>query len=65
MALAVRLANPQMFPPQVELVKLQFHGPATESDWPPLWGPQPEYAGGWDWSLAEKGEVCRKLPRDQ
>jgi hypothetical protein len=47
LALAVRLANPQMFPPQVQLVKLQLHGLATES----------EYAGGSNWSFAQKGEV--------
>jgi hypothetical protein len=50
-ALAVRLANSQVFPSQVELVKLQLHGRAAES----------EYAGGWDWSFAGRGEVCRKL----
>ena len=55
MALAVRLANSQMFPPQIELVKLQLHGLATES----------EYAGGWIWSFAWKREVCRELLRDQ
>jgi len=55
MALAVRLASSQMFPPQFELVKLQLHGLATES----------EYAGGWNWSFAGKGEVCRELLRDQ
>jgi hypothetical protein len=55
MALTVRLAHSQMFPPQVELVKLQLHGPATES----------EYAGGWNRSFAGKGELRPELPRDQ
>ena len=55
MALAVRLANSQMSPTQVELVKLQLHGLTAAY----------EYAGGWNWSFAEKGEVCRELPRDQ
>jgi hypothetical protein len=55
MALAVRLANSQMFPPQVELVKLQLHGLATES----------EYAGGWNRSFAEMGEVHLELLGDQ
>jgi hypothetical protein len=42
MALAVRLAHWQILPPPVELMKLQLHGLATES----------EYAGGWIWSFA-------------
>ena len=55
LALAVRLANSQMLPSQVELVKLQVHGLATES----------EYAGGRNWSFGWKGEVCRELLWDQ
>ncbi len=55
LALAVRLAHPQMFPPQIELVKLQLHGLPAES----------EYAGGWNWSFAGKREVCRELLPDQ
>ena len=55
LALAVRLANSQMLPSQVELVKLQLHGRATES----------EYARNRNWSFAEKGEVSRELPWDQ
>jgi len=55
LALAVRLADSQVFPSQVELVKLQVHGRATES----------EYAVGWDWSFAETGEVRRELLWDQ
>ena len=65
MALAVRLTDSQVFPSEVELMKLQVHGRAAESDGSPLWGPQPEYAGGRDWSFAEKGEVCRELLSDQ
>jgi hypothetical protein len=55
MALAVRLANPQMFPPQVQLVKLQLHGLATES----------EYAGGWNWSFAANVQVWWEPLPDQ
>ena len=55
MALAVRLTDSQVFPSQVELVKLQVHGRAAES----------EYAGGRDRSFAEAGEVCRELLWDQ
>jgi hypothetical protein len=55
LALAVRLANSQMLPSQVELVKLQVHGRAAETD----------CAGGRDWSFAEAGEVCRELLWDQ
>ena len=55
LALAVRLADSQMLPSQVELVKLQVHGRATAS----------EYAGGRDWSFAEAGEVCRELLGNQ
>jgi hypothetical protein len=55
LALAVRLANSQMLPSQVELVKLQLHGRATES----------EYARNRNWSFAGKGEVSRELPWDQ
>jgi hypothetical protein len=51
MAPAVRLTDSQVFPSQVELVKLQVHGRAAES----------EYAGGRDRSFAEAGEVYRKL----
>src|SRR5271155_2348898 len=65
MALAVRLTDSQVFPSQVERVKLQVHGRVAESDWSPLWGPQPEYAAGRDWSFAEAGEVCRELLLDQ
>jgi hypothetical protein len=55
MALAVRLTDSQVFPSEVELMKLQVHGRAAES----------EYAGGRDWSFAEAGEVCRELLSDQ
>jgi hypothetical protein len=55
LALAVRLANSQMLPSLVELVKLQVHGLATES----------EYAGGRDWSFARKAEVPQELLWDQ
>ena len=55
MALAVRLADSQVFPSEFELVKLQAHGRVAES----------EYAGGRDWSFAEAGEVCRELLWDQ
>jgi len=55
MTLAVRLTDSQVFPSEVELVKLQVHGRAAES----------EYAGGRDWSFAEAGEVCRELLWDQ
>jgi hypothetical protein len=55
MALTVRLANSQMLPADVELVKLQLHGLATES----------EYAGGRDWSFAKTGEVYPELLWDQ
>ena len=48
MTLAVRLANAQMFPPQVELMKLQLHGLPAAS----------EYAGVRDRSFAGTGEVC-------
>ena len=55
MPLAVRLTDSQVFPSEVELVKLQVHGRAAAS----------EYAGGRDWSFAETGEVCRELLWDQ
>ena len=55
MALAVRLTDSQVFPSEVELVKLQVHGRVAES----------EYAGGWDWSFAGAEEVCRELLGDQ
>ena len=55
LALAVRLANSQMLPSQVELVKLQLHGRATES----------EYARNRNWAFAGKGEVSREPPWDQ
>ena len=51
LALAAWLAHSQMFPAQIELVKLQLHGPATAS----------EYAGSGNRSFAGKGEVCREL----
>jgi hypothetical protein len=55
LALAVRLANSQVFPSQVELVKLQVHDRVPET----------EYAEGGDWSFAEKAEVCREVAWDQ
>jgi hypothetical protein len=53
--LPVWLADSQMFPPPVELVKLQLH--------PRLLGVQ--YGRSRDWSFARKGEVHPKLPPDQ
>ena len=53
-ALPVRLADSQMFPSPVQLVKLQVHRC--------LLGIQ--YAGDWNWSFAEKGEVCLEIPLD-
>jgi hypothetical protein len=55
MALAVRLANSQVFPSEVELVKLQLHALPAER----------QYAGGRDWSFARKREVCPELLRHQ
>jgi hypothetical protein len=55
LALAVRLAHSQVLPSEVELVKLQLHGRATE----------PEYAGGRNWSFAGKGEVYPEPLQDQ
>jgi hypothetical protein len=55
LALAVRLAHPQVLPSKVELVKLQLHGRMTES----------EYAGGRNWSFAGKREVYREPLQDQ
>ena len=54
-ALAARLADSQVLPAQVELVKLQLHGFRAES----------EYAGGRNWSFAEIGEVRLELPWHQ
>jgi hypothetical protein len=54
-ALPVWLADSQMFPSPVELVKLQLHRR--------LLGIQ--YAGGWNWSFSGKGEVCWEVPLDQ
>jgi len=48
LALPVRLADSQMLPSQVQLVKLQLHGSRAES----------EYAGNRHWSFAWIGEVC-------
>ena len=53
--LQVRLADAQMFPSAVELVKLQLHRR--------LLGVQ--YARSRDWSFAAAGEVCRKVALDQ
>jgi hypothetical protein len=51
----VWLADSQMFPAPVELVKLQLH--------PRLLGVQ--YGRSRDWSFAAPGEVCRKVSSHQ
>jgi hypothetical protein len=54
-ALPVRLADSQVLPPPVELVKLQLHRR--------LLGIQ--YARRRHWSFAAEGEVRREVPWDQ
>ena len=54
-ALPLRLTDSQMFPPPVQLVKLQLHGR--------LLGIQ--YAGGWNWSFSGEGEVCWEVSLPQ
>jgi hypothetical protein len=54
-ALPVRLADSQMLPSPVQLVKLQLHRR--------LLGIQ--YAAGWNWSFSGKGEVDWEVPLDQ
>jgi hypothetical protein len=54
-ALPVWLADSQLLPAPVQLVKLQLH--------PRLLGVQ--YGRSRDWSFAAPGEVCRKVPSDQ
>ena len=49
-SLPVRLANSQVFPSPVELVKLQSHR---------LFGVQ--YGRNWNWSFPAEGEVCREV----
>ncbi len=49
MALTVRLAQSQMHPPPVELVKLRSHGLRTEL----------EYARNRNWSLRQQGKCAR------
>jgi hypothetical protein len=52
--LPVRLADSQMFPSPVELVKLQLHRRLRV-----------QYGRSRDWSFAAVGEVCRELSWDQ
>src|ERR1019366_6185411 len=52
--LPVRLADSQVFPSPVELVKLQLHG-----------GLRVQYGPSRNWSFAAAGGVCRKVSSDQ
>jgi len=54
-ALPVRLTDSQMFPSPVQLVKLQLHRRPLGI----------QYARDGNWSFAEKGEVCWKVPLHQ
>jgi len=52
--LPVRLADSQMFPAPVQLVKFQLHRRLRV-----------QYGSGWNWSFRAAGEVCRKVSKDQ
>src|SRR6266852_5675935 len=53
--LPARLADSQMFPLPVELVKLQLH----------RWPLGVQYGSSWDWSFVRQVEVCREVSSDQ
>ncbi len=53
-ALPVRLADSQMLPSPVQLVKLQLHRRSLGV----------QYAGGWSWSFSGNGEVGWEVPLD-